>query len=173
MGNRSEPNDMGGARKKKRSPTEETGFSTPKYSKSRGGWMEEHHTEQRGFTTPKKSKSRGGWTTEHPSEQKGYTTPKNSKIRGQWTAEHRGEFFPPTSTRSSFSYSGTASSRNTKFHSYGSGSHTPSSISSDVWNGYAGSSMSQGSARSNHHRFSASRFGNSSSDGHGRKYNWW
>uniref|UniRef100_I1NE37 CCHC-type domain-containing protein n=1 Tax=Glycine max TaxID=3847 RepID=I1NE37_SOYBN len=128
MGNRSASNDMVGARRKKRSPTEE-----------------------RGFSTPKKSKSRGGWMSEHPEE-----------------------FFPPMSSRSNgYRSLGTPSSRNNKIHSFGGGSHTPSYKSSKVWNDHAGTSMSQGSARSNHHRFSASRFGNSSSDGHGRNYNWW
>ncbi|RDX93330.1 Cellular nucleic acid-binding protein, partial [Mucuna pruriens] len=169
MGNRSAPNDMGRARKKKRPPMEERGFSTPKKSKSRGGWIEDHSTE----TTPKKSKSRGGWTAEHPSEQKGYTTPKKSKSRGGWKEEHHEEFFPPMSTRSSFRFSGTPSSRSTNIHSYGSESRTPNYKSSKVWNGHAGTSMSQGSARSNHHRFSASRFGNFSTDGPGRHYKWW
>ncbi|KAG4909383.1 hypothetical protein AAZX31_20G048200 [Glycine max] len=197
MGNRSASNDMVGARRKKRSPTEERGFSTPKKSKSRGGWTAEYPTEERGFTTPKKSKSRGGWTTEHPTEERGFTTPKKSKNRGGWTSEHpleqkdyttpkksksRGgwmsehpeEFFPPMSSRSNgYRSLGTPSSRNNKIHSFGGGSHTPSYKSSKVWNDHAGTSMSQGSARSNHHRFSASRFGNSSSDGHGRNYNWW
>lgn len=83
MGNRSAPNDISGARRKKRSPTEERGFSTPKKSKSRGGWTAEYPTEERGFTTPKKSKSRGGCTTEHPSEQQDYATPKKSKSRNK------------------------------------------------------------------------------------------
>ncbi|KAG4969375.1 hypothetical protein JHK84_035472 [Glycine max] len=174
MGNRSAPNDISGARRKKRSPTEERGFSTPKKSKSRGGWMAEYPTKERGFTTPKKSKSRGGCTTEHPSEQQDYATPKKSKSRGGWTSEHPEEFFPPLSSRSKgYRSPGTPSSRNDRIHSFGGGSHTPSYKSSKVWNGHTGTSMSQGSARSNHHRYSASRFGNSSSDGHGRNYNWW
>ena len=45
MGYRSAPHDVGKTRRKKRPLTEE-----------------------RGFTTPKKSRSRGGWTTEHPGE---------------------------------------------------------------------------------------------------------
>ncbi|KAK7306670.1 hypothetical protein VNO77_44622 [Canavalia gladiata] len=154
MGYRSSPHDMDKTRKKKQSATEERGFSTPKKSKSRRGWTMEHHTEDRGFTTPKKSKSRGGWTAEHP-----------------------GEFSPSMSKRSSW----TPSSKSTKFHSFGNESHTPSSKSSKVWNGHAGTSKSQGSAKANHHRFSASRFGYSSNDGQRRKYNlrsrdtsnWW
>ncbi|KAK7401181.1 hypothetical protein VNO78_12502 [Psophocarpus tetragonolobus] len=174
MGNRSVPNDFSGARQKKRSPGEERGFSTPKKTKNRGGWMAELHAEERGFSTPKKSKSRGGWTTEHPSEQKDYRTPKKSKNRGGWAEEYpEGEFFHHMTTRSRSRLSVTPSSRNSKIHSFGSRSHTPSYKSSQVWNGHDGVSMSHGSARSNHHRFSASRFGNSSSDGHGRNYNRW
>ncbi|KAL5193672.1 Cellular nucleic acid-binding protein [Glycine soja] len=131
MGNRSASNDMVGARRKKRSPTEERGFSTPKKSKSRGGWTAEYPTEERGFTTPKKSKSRGGWTSEHPLEQKDYTTPKKSKSRGGWMSEHPEEFFPPMSSRSNgYRSLGTPSSRNNKIHSFGGGSHTPSYKSS-------------------------------------------
>ncbi|KAL2322228.1 hypothetical protein Fmac_026607 [Flemingia macrophylla] len=219
MGNRSAPGDLGGARRKYRFPTEEIGFSNPKKSKSRGGWMVEHPAEERDFTSPKKSKRRGGWTTEHPaeerdltspkkskrrggwttdhpaeerdftypkkskhrggwttehpSEQNGYTTPMKSKSRGGWKADHPEEFFPPMSTNSNFRSSGTPSSRSAKIHSFANGSHTPSYKSSKGWNGHAGTSSPQGSARSNHHRLSASRFGNSGSDGHGRNYNWW
>jgi len=188
---------MGVARRKKRSPTEERGgFSLPKKSKSRGDWMQDHAAEEKGFTTPKKHKSRGGWTTEHPAEHKGYTTPQKSKSRGGWTtehpAEHKGyktpqtsksrggwttehpeEFFPPKA----YKFSGSPYSRSTKIHSFGSGSHTPSYPpsykSSKVWTGHEGTPVSQGSAWSNHHRFSASRFGNSSTGGHGRNYSRW
>ncbi|XP_020223827.1 zinc finger CCHC domain-containing protein 7 [Cajanus cajan] len=171
MGNRSAPNDV--RHRKKRSSTEERGFSTPKKSKSRGGWMVEHPAEEKDYTSPKKSKHRGGWTSEHPPEQRGYTTPMKSKSRGGWKTEHPEEFFPPMSTRSSFRSSGTPSSISTRIHSFGNGSHTPSYKSSKRWNGYTGTPFSQeASARSNH-RYSASRFGNSSSDGHGRNYNWW
>ncbi|QCD79182.1 zinc finger CCHC domain-containing protein 7-like [Vigna unguiculata] len=174
IGNRSAPNDMDVARRKKRSPTEERGgFSLPKKSKSRGGWMQEHPDEERGFTTPKKSKSRGGWTTEHPAEHKGYTTPKKSRSRGDWSTEHPEEFFPPMAMRNSYRFSGSPYSRSTTIHSFGSGSHTPGYKSSKVWTGHDGTPMSQGSAWSNHHRFSASRFGNSSSGGYGRNYSRW
>lgn len=174
IGNRSAPNDMGVARRKKRSPAEERGgFSLPKKSKSRGGWMQEHPAEERGFTTPKKSKSRGGWTTEHPAEHNGYTTPKKSKSRGGWTTDHPEEFFPPMATRNSYKFSGSPYSRSTKIHSFGSGSHTPSYKSSKVWTVHQGTPMSQVSAWSNHHRFSTSRFGNSSTGGHGRNYSQW
>ncbi|CAJ1975529.1 unnamed protein product [Sphenostylis stenocarpa] len=175
MGNKSAPNDMGVARKKKRSLKEDRGgFSTPKKTKSRGGWMEDHLTEERGFSSPKISKSRGGWTTEHPLEPKGYTTPKKSKSsRGGWTTEHPKEFLLPMATRNSHRISGTPSSRSTKIHSFGSGSHTPSYKSSQVWNGHDGTPMSLRSAWSNRHRFSASRFDNSSSEGNGRNYSRW
>ncbi|XP_027344280.1 zinc finger CCHC domain-containing protein 7-like isoform X2 [Abrus precatorius] len=193
MGYRSAPHDIGKSRKKKRPaieerglstpmksksrggwtmehPAEERGFTTPKKSKSRGGWTMDHPAEERDFSTPKKSKSRGGWTTDHPTEEKGYTTPKKSKSRGGWTAEHPGEFSSSMSTRSNWRSSGTPSSRSNKIHSFGNGSHAPNFKYAKAWNGHAGTSRSQGSAKGNH-RFSASRFGNSS-DGHVRNYNW-
>ncbi|XP_061348783.1 uncharacterized protein LOC133294142 isoform X2 [Gastrolobium bilobum] len=148
MGHRSAPHDVGKARKKNWPPTEERGYTTPKKSKSRGGWMMEHPAEG-GFTTPNKFKSRGGWMTEHP-----------------------GEFSPSKPKRSSWRSPGTSSTRSTKIHSFGGGSHTPSSKSSKAWKDHAGTSKSQGSAKAFHHRFSASRYGNSSSDGH-RNHNWW
>ncbi|KAK7316580.1 hypothetical protein RJT34_00146 [Clitoria ternatea] len=197
MGNRSAPPDMGNTRKKKRFSTEEEkGFSTPKKaknrggwttehpkgdrgftapmkSKSRGGWMMEHPAEERGYATPKKSKTRGGWMMEHPAEERGYATPKKSKTRGGLKVEHSGEFSPSMPRRSSWKSSGRISPRSNKAHSFGYVSHTPSYESYKVWNEHAGTSKSHGSAKANHHRFSASRFGNSNIDGHGRNYNWW
>ncbi|KAJ1410274.1 Zinc finger, CCHC-type [Sesbania bispinosa] len=173
MGHRSAPHDVGKTRKKKRPPTEERGFTTPKKSKNRGGWMREHHTEERGFATPKKSKSRGGWMMEHPTEERDFKTPKKSKSRGGWTTEHPGEFPPSKSKWSSWRSPGSPSTRSTKIHSFGYENHTSSSKSSKSWKGQPGASSSQGSAMVLHHRFSAPRFGNSSSDGHRRSYNWW
>ncbi|CAJ1965180.1 unnamed protein product [Sphenostylis stenocarpa] len=173
MGNKSAPNDMGVARRKKRSLKEDRGgFSTPKKTKSRGDWMEDHLTEERDLSIPKISKNSGGWTTEHPLEPKGCTTHKKSKrSRGGWKTEHHEEFFLPMATRnSSYRISGTPSSRSTRIHSFGSGSHTPSYKSSQVWNGHDETPMSVRSAWSNRHRFSASRFDNSSSVGNGWKW---
>ncbi|WJX38941.1 hypothetical protein P8452_26548 [Trifolium repens] len=90
-GHWSAPQDMGKMHKKKRPLTDERGFTTPKKSKRRGGWMTEFSTEERGFTTPKKSKSRGGRTRELPTEERGFTTPKKSKNRGGWTTDHSTE----------------------------------------------------------------------------------
>lgn len=90
-GHWSAPLDMGKTHKKKRPHTDERGFTTPKKSKRRGGWMTEFPTEERSYTTPKKSKSRGGWTMELPTEERGFTAPKKSKSRGGWTGEHSAE----------------------------------------------------------------------------------
>lgn len=170
MGHRSAPPDLGKTRNKRRPPTEDRVFKTPKKSKSRGGWMTEYPAEERGFTTPKKSKSRGGWMTEHPAEERDYTTPKKSKNRGGWMTEHPGEFSPSSSQRSNQTNAWTASTRSTQFYAHGSGSHTPSTnYSSRVWQGQPGASNYQGPDYA-FHRFSASRFGNSSSDGHWRSY---
>ncbi|CAJ2651400.1 unnamed protein product [Trifolium pratense] len=160
-------------------PTEERAFKSPKKSKSRAGWMADHSTVERGFTAPKKSKNRGGWTTEHPTEERGFTTPKKSKSRGGWTmehpaeerdfqtsmkfnsrggwtTEHPGEFSYSKSNGSSWRSAGTTYARSTNMHASGSGSRIPG------WNGQ------QPEASYFHHRYSASRFGNSNDDGYRR-----
>ena len=107
-------------------------------------------TEERGITTPQKPKHRGGWMTEHPAE----SSPLKSK-------------------RSSWRSPATPSNRSTKIRSFGSESHTPRFKSSKMSKVHDRTPNSGGSTKAFHHRFSASRFGNSSSDGLGRSYNWW
>ncbi|KAL2945554.1 Zinc finger CCHC domain-containing protein 9 [Bienertia sinuspersici] len=67
--------------------------------------------------------------------------------------------------------------RQTKKHKiYGltSGSHGSNSHSSNRWGKYSsGASSSQGYANGYQHRFSASRFGNSNSNGMRRNHDWW
>ncbi|KAF7815412.1 zinc finger CCHC domain-containing protein 7-like [Senna tora] len=145
-------------------------FSSPKFkekSKHRGGWITEDPGE---FSSPRfkeKSKHRGGWITEDPGEFSSPRFKEKSKHRGGWIMEDPGQFPPPTFTNRWMS-PGTPSSRSTgNFYPYNGGSHTPA----PRWMGHPGSSKSQGSANSYQRRFSASRFGNSSSDQ--PRYDWW
>ncbi|KAE9601098.1 putative transcription factor interactor and regulator CCHC(Zn) family [Lupinus albus] len=157
MGYMSAPHHMGKTRKKKRALTDERGFTTPKKSKNRGGWMADHYTEEREFAAEKKSMNRGGWVTDHYTEE-GFSTPKKHKSRGFWMTEHPANFSPSKSGKSSWKSTGTLSIRSNNIYSHGSGSHTPRSKSSNRWNGHGGTSRSQGSKAPHHHRFSRSRW---------------
>lgn len=110
---------------------------------------------------------------EHPADERDFNSPKKFKSRGGWTAEYAGEFSSSKSKRSSWRSPGTPSARSTKIHSRSSGSQTPgwSYKSSQGWQGQQpGASNYQGLAMDFHHRYSASRFGNSSSDGYRRSH---
>ncbi|KAK2972645.1 hypothetical protein RJ640_003023 [Escallonia rubra] len=98
------------------------------------------------FPSPSKSKHRGGWITEDPGD----FTPRKAKWNG-WRS-------PATP-----SYQKKISA----------GGHTSSSYSSKTAsNLHYGHSSANGSANFYQHRFSASRFGNSSSSGMRRNYDW-
>nr|XP_004491144.1 zinc finger CCHC domain-containing protein 7-like isoform X2 [Cicer arietinum] len=105
------------------------------------------HEEESDIKTPKKSKYKGGWMTEHPGE---FST-SNSK-REIWRS--------PVSPH-------------TKNHFFNNGSLSSKSFKMRNDHDYDGTPNSGGSARSFHHRYSASRFGNASSDGFERIYNRW
>ncbi|CAK8538520.1 unnamed protein product [Lathyrus sativus] len=136
-------------RKHKFSSTE-----TPRSQKENDymGYTSEPYTEGSDIKTPKKSKHRGGWMSDHPSE----FTPSNSK-RDSW----RSPVTPCTNNNS------------TPNHFVNNGSHNLGS-KSFTQNFYDGTPNSEGSsARTFHHGHSASRFGNSNSNGFQRSYNGW
>ncbi|KAK3002204.1 hypothetical protein RJ639_020973 [Escallonia herrerae] len=139
------------------------GFSTPKQRKSKENRdlsevravshdpgkarkRKNNQYEEDFFTSPSKSKHRGGWITEDPGD----FTPRKAKWNG-WRS-------PATpSYQKKFSAGGHASS------SYSS--KTASKL-------HYGHSSANGSANFYQHRFSASRFGNSSGGGMRRNYDW-
>lgn len=104
------------------------------------------------------------------TEERGITTPQKSKHRGDWMTEYPGEFSPSKSQRNSWRSPVTPS---TKIHSFSSGSHTPNSKSSKMRKVHEGVPNTGGSAKSFHYTYSASRFGNSSSNGLERSDNRW
>lgn len=168
---------MGKARKRKKVLTEDIGVATPK-RKHRGGWMTEDPREfsspkfkERGVATPKKSKHRGGWMTEDRGEFSSPNFKEKSKRRGGWMTEDPGEFSPQKFKNRWMSPATPSSRSGSKIYPFSGGSHIPGSRSSKMWQGHGGSSKSQGSAKAFHHRFSASRFGNPSSDL--PRYDWW
>ncbi|CAL0315810.1 unnamed protein product [Lupinus luteus] len=108
----------------------------------------------------------------HYTEERENTTPQKSVHRGDWTTEYPGDFSPVKSKRNGWMSPVTPSTESTKLHSFSNGSHSPSSKSYKVRNAYE-TSGSRRSGKAFHHRFSASRFDNSSGDGSGRNYNWW
>ncbi|WJX59118.1 hypothetical protein P8452_44485 [Trifolium repens] len=113
------------------------------------------YTEESDTKTPKKSKHRGGWMTEHPGE----FSPSNSK-RDSW----RSPITPCTNN----------STNNHHYYNNGTGSHTFGSKSYKMRNFHDGTPNSEGSGRTFHHGYSASRFTNtSSSNGFQRNYNGW
>ncbi|OIV89686.1 hypothetical protein TanjilG_07565 [Lupinus angustifolius] len=156
MGYMSAPHQMGKTRKKKPTLMDERGFTTPKKSKNRGGWISDHYAEESEFTAQKKSKNKRGWMTDHYTEE-GFSTPKKRKSRGGWMTEHPADFSPSKSGKSSWKSTGTPSIRSNNIYSHGSVSHTPRSKSSNRWNSHGGTSKSHGS-KAPHHRFSASRW---------------
>ncbi|XP_045832211.1 uncharacterized protein LOC123923557 isoform X2 [Trifolium pratense] len=112
------------------------------------------YTEESDIKTPKKSKHRGGWMTEHPGE----FSPSNSK-RDSW----RSPVTPCTYN----------STNNHRYFNNGTGSHTFGSKSYKMGNFHDGTPNSEGSGRTFHHGYSASRFTNTSSNGFQRNYNGW
>ncbi|KAM7522906.1 hypothetical protein LguiA_012808 [Lonicera macranthoides] len=139
---RSSPNALGKARKRKKKQYERE-FGTPQ-SKQWGGW----NTEDTEYTMPPKSKRRGGWITEDPED----FPRRKSKVSG-WGS-------PSTPTN-----------RSNKMYNSSAGGHTSSSHSRKGQKIHFGS-PAPSSSRSYQHRFSASRFGNSSGDGTRRNYDW-
>ncbi|KAL5101644.1 hypothetical protein RYX36_005971 [Vicia faba] len=137
----------GGNRKHKFSSTE-----TPRSQKENDymGYTSEPYTEESDIKTPKKSKHKGGWMSDHPSD----FTPSNSK-RDSW----RSPITPCTNN-------------STPNHLFNNGSHNLNS-KSFTRNVSGGTPNSEGSARTFHHGHSASRFGNSNSNGFQRNYNGW
>ncbi|GAU14500.1 hypothetical protein TSUD_250420 [Trifolium subterraneum] len=113
-----------------------------------------YYTEESDIRTPKKSKHRGGWMTEHPGE----FSPSNSK-RDSW----RSPITPCTNN----------STNSHRYFNNGTASHTSGSKSYKMRNFHDGTPNSEGSARTFHHGYSASRFGNSNSNGFQRNYNEW
>lgn len=124
------------------------GYRSAPYDNGNNSKMTRSHTEESIIKTLKKSKHRGGWTAEHSGD----FSPFNSK-RDNW----RSPITPCTNN-------------STKNHFYNSGSHNFSS-KSFTRNVHDGTSNSEGSTRTFHHGYSASRFGNSSSNGFERSYN--
>ncbi|KAF1864197.1 hypothetical protein Lal_00048762 [Lupinus albus] len=108
----------------------------------------------------------------HYTEERENTTPHKSIHRGDWTTEHPGDFSPVKYKRNGWMSPVTPSTESTKLHSFSNGSHSQSSKSYNVRNAYE-TPGSRRSGKAFHHRFSASRFDNSSGDGSGRNYNWW
>ncbi|KAG8371092.1 hypothetical protein BUALT_Bualt13G0050900 [Buddleja alternifolia] len=101
------------------------------------------------YTLSPRTKHRGGWTTEHPGDS--YSN-YNTNANNNWSSPAT-----PGDRRSNGDYSSSSRSskkpRNINFNN-----HSVSNGSSEYYQ---------------HHRFSASRFGNHSNDGMGRNYNWW
>lgn len=113
------------------------------------GYTSEPYTKESDIKTPKKSKHKGGWMSDHPSE----FTPSNSK-RDNWRSP-----VTPCTNNSTPNHSFNSS------HNLGSKSFTR--------NLHDGTHNSDGLARTFHHGHSASRFGNSNSNGFQRSYNGW
>ncbi|XLR37300.1 hypothetical protein HN51_024059 [Arachis hypogaea] len=114
------------------------------------------------------------WKKKKPfTEEKGLTTPRKPKHRGGWMTEHPAEFSPSKSKRSSWRSPATPPYKSSKVHSFRNESYTPKSNSSKIRKFHDPSPTPRRSPHSYQTRFSASRFGHSSSDGYGRSYNWW
>ncbi|ONI02147.1 hypothetical protein PRUPE_6G179900 [Prunus persica] len=97
-------------------------------------------------------------------EERGMTTPQKTKHRGGWIMDDPGDFSPRNGKRNSWKSPATPPSGRV---------HASSSRSSKKMWKVSGSPISQGQSRSFHHRYSASRFSNSSADGIRRNYDWW
>lgn len=92
-----------------------------------------------------------------------------SNRRGGWIMDHPGDLPPRNGLRS-------PSTPNKKHKIYGltASGQGSNSQSSKRWSKFSsGSPSSQGYANSYQHKYSSSRFGNSSSDGMRRNYDWW
>ncbi|KAI4305791.1 hypothetical protein L6164_029134 [Bauhinia variegata] len=144
-GYKSTPHDMGKARKKKKVVAEDRSLTTPKKSKRRGG---------------------GLWIADDP-DNFSFTndfSPRKSKRRGGWITEDPREYSPSKSRRTNWRRSPAKAP-----------SFSGSKSSKKMWH----AQNSQGSAKAYYdgsrakHRFSASRFGGSSSDGPRRNFDWW
>ncbi|PQQ04897.1 protein AIR2 [Prunus yedoensis var. nudiflora] len=97
-------------------------------------------------------------------EERGMTTPQKAKHRGGWIMDDPGDFSPRNGKRNSWKSPATPPSGRV---------HASSSRSSKKMWKVSGSPISQGQSRSFQHRYSASRFSNSSADGIRRSYDWW
>lgn len=106
--------------------------------------------EERGNITPRKPKQRGGWITEDPGD----SPQRKAKVKS-WRS-------PATPTN-----------KNHKRPMLTAGHYTSSQSSKNTQKFYSRNSTWQGSAKASQHRFSASRFGSSSSDAVRRHYDWW
>ncbi|WJX64363.1 hypothetical protein P8452_49152 [Trifolium repens] len=107
------------------------------------------------------------------TEESDIKTPKKSKHRGGWMTEHPGEFSPSNSKRDSWRSPITPCTNNHHYFNNGTGSHTFGSKSYKMGNFHDGTPNSEGSGRTFHHGYSASRFTNTSSNGFQRNYNGW
>ncbi|KAK9280150.1 hypothetical protein L1049_013837 [Liquidambar formosana] len=166
-GFKSAPHDLGKARKRKKTQFEERGITTPHKSKQRGGWIAEDPED---FPMPRKSKQRGGWITEDPGD---FPMPHRSKQRGGWVTEDPGDFLHKQAKANSWRSPATPTNKSHKISTLTGGGQISSSRSSQkAHQRHSGGSTSQGSAKAFQHRFSASRFGDSSNDGMMRNYNW-
>ncbi|KAL7174541.1 hypothetical protein ACSBR2_033728 [Camellia fascicularis] len=102
-----------------------------------------------------------------------FTQPSNSKWRGGWITEDPGDL--PRGKAKVHGWVSPATPTNMRNKSYTSitGGHSSSSYSSrKTQKFHFGASASNGSSKFYQHRYSASRFGNSSSDGIRRNYDW-
>ncbi|KAL5537801.1 hypothetical protein UlMin_046129 [Ulmus minor] len=155
-GFKSAPHDLGKARRKNKTPYEGSRATTPKKSKHRGGWITEDPVDfslercNRAIT-PQKSKHRGGWTTEDPEDFSLERCKRNS-----WRS--------PAASPSGKGH------RNSV---YTSGGHVSSSRSPNLARNVYGTPNFHRQSSASHHNYSASRFGNSSSSGNTRNYDWW
>jgi hypothetical protein len=108
------------------------------------------------------------------NDEKGIATPQKSKHRGGWIVEDPGDFSHRKSEKGSWRSPATPSSKGRKIAGLTAGGHISSSRSSKKSSTVrSGSSTSQGWSNGFQHRFSAARFGNSSSEGMQRNYSWW
>ncbi|KNA22003.1 hypothetical protein SOVF_037800 [Spinacia oleracea] len=97
---------------------------------------------------------------------------KSNRGRSGWITDHPGDF-PPTNDSYGWRSPSTPNKKHKIFGltSGGQGSNSQSSKRRSKFS--SGTSSSQGYSNPYQHRFSASRFGNSSTDGMRRNYDWW
>ncbi|KAK3040196.1 hypothetical protein RJ639_028446 [Escallonia herrerae] len=139
------------------------GFSTPKQRKSKEN---RDLSEVRAVShDPGKARKRKN----NQYEEDFFTSPSKSKHRGGWITEDPGDFTPRKAEWNGWRSPATPSYQ-TKFSA---GGHASSSYSSKTASKFHyGHSSANGSANFYQHRFPASRFGNSSSGGIRRNYDW-
>ncbi|GMP91790.1 hypothetical protein CsSME_00042319 [Camellia sinensis var. sinensis] len=180
------PSDPAKAHKRRKGQCEGE-FTTPSNSKWRGGWITEDpgdlphgKAKVHGWVSPAtptnmRNKSytsiTGGHSSSSYSSRKTqkfqcegeFTMPSNSEWRGGWITEDPGDL--PRGKAKVHGWVSPATPTNMRNKSYTSitGGHSSSSYSSRKTEKFHfGASASNGSSKFNQHRYSASRFGNSS-----------